>query len=567
MSLGQYAGLSATKIYARLAPGLRGMGYGMVTIPTVINIYYTVIMAYAFYFLFMGFAKDKELPWGLCNQDYNTANCYSLLEAEACNGTIFYNKTCTEITDFCNHFGFDADPDNNTHCFTKGNLFPMPVQNVTFRVSSSEEFWYKNVLDLGVTFSENGTSIDTDISSWENWGAPNWKIAGCLLLCWTLICLSLIKGIQSYGKVVYFTTLFPYVVLTVLLGYVATLPGFSDGIKFYMIPEWDKLGNMDVWNAAAGQIFYSLGVAVGSQLLLSSYNQFTTNAHRDALLIGLCNSLTSLYAGFVVFGVVGFIANKKQMPVESVIDAGPGLAFVVYPEAVSTMDISPLFSFLFFFMLILLAISSVCGSWEALIASILDEFPSLRKQRVKVMIVSCSCAFLAGLPICFRSGFLLFQLMDDRSSNAILLMAFIELIIVSWFYGVDRFLGHIYEMGMRLPKFMVMFWTICWSVVTPILIGLITVLAWVNHTDDHFLDYTYPGWAAFLGWGIELLSIGIVVVVSIWTTYKKWRQGHPVSFIQPGPMLQPKKNWGPRPDSIIPGLGEMGEKNQAFQEA
>ena len=54
--------------------------------------------------------------------------------------------------------------------------------------------------------------------------------------------------------------------------------------------------------------------------------------YRDALVIGLCNSLTSLYAGLVVFGVIGFIADKKQMTVDSVVDEGPGLAFIVYPE-------------------------------------------------------------------------------------------------------------------------------------------------------------------------------------------------------------------------------------------
>ena len=141
-----------------------------------------------------------------------------------------------------------------------------------------------------------------DANSWESWGDINWKIAGCLLACWTLVCLSLIKGVQSYGKVVYFTTLFPYVVLTTLLIYASTLDGFQDGIEFYIIPKWEKLGDFAVWKAAATQIFYSLGVAVGSQLLLSSYNPFNTNCHRDALIIGVCNSLTSIYAGFVVFG-------------------------------------------------------------------------------------------------------------------------------------------------------------------------------------------------------------------------------------------------------------------------
>lgn len=427
MVLGQYAGLSATKVYARLVPGLKGMGYGMVTIPTVINFYYTVIMAYAFYYLFMGFSS--ELPWAKCTDlSFNTPNCYSLMDAQNCNKTeVYWNNTCTDFDAFCGHFNYTTLDGNNTHCFTEMDKFPVHVENVTFRVSSTEEFWYKKVLEMSVTFTVDGTEINLDDNSWSKWGNCNWKIAGCLLLCWTLVCLSLIKGIQSYGKVVYFITLFPYVVLTVLLGYVATLDGFMDGIRFYLTPDWSKLGDLSVWNAAAGQIFYSLGVAVGSQLLLASYNGFRNNAHRDAILIGLCDSLTSIYAGFVVFGVLGFISVKKQLPIEKVVDAGPGLAFVVYPEAVSIMVASPFFSFIFFFMLLLLAISSICGGWEAFVGALLDEFPKLRTQRVKVMIISCFMAFVAGFPICFQSGFLLFQLMDNRSANAILLMAFIEI--------------------------------------------------------------------------------------------------------------------------------------------
>ena len=75
MVLGQFAGLSSTKIFSRIAPGLKGMGYGMVAIPTIVNFYYTVIMAYSFYFLFMGL--QSELPWGHCTDpEINTPNCY-----------------------------------------------------------------------------------------------------------------------------------------------------------------------------------------------------------------------------------------------------------------------------------------------------------------------------------------------------------------------------------------------------------------------------------------------------------------------------------------------------------
>jgi len=68
MTMGQYAGISATKIYARLVPGISSIGYAMIAIPIVVNFQYVVIMAYvgfkslnhSSYFLF----EAKLLP---CN--------------------------------------------------------------------------------------------------------------------------------------------------------------------------------------------------------------------------------------------------------------------------------------------------------------------------------------------------------------------------------------------------------------------------------------------------------------------------------------------------------------------
>lgn len=47
-------------------------------------------------------------------------------------------------------------------------------------------------------------------------------------------------------QVVYFTALFPYVILVVLLAHGATLPGALDGIIYYLKPDWSKLGEAQV---------------------------------------------------------------------------------------------------------------------------------------------------------------------------------------------------------------------------------------------------------------------------------------------------------------------------------
>ena len=139
--------------------------------------------------------------------------------------------------------------------------------------SPSEDFWYQKVLGLNVS---NGHMTD----SWENWGYIRWEIVGCLALCWCIVCLSLIKGTRVFGKISYVTTIFPYIILTVMLGYIATLEGFSKGMDLYLNPNWEKLTDYHVWKKAAAQIFFELSVGIGGQLTFASYNGFKNNCHR-----------------------------------------------------------------------------------------------------------------------------------------------------------------------------------------------------------------------------------------------------------------------------------------------
>lgn len=50
----------------------------------------------------------------------------------------------------------------------------------------------------------------------------------------------------SVSQVVYFTALFPYLVLVVLLAHGVTLPGALDGIVYYLKPDWSKLAEAQV---------------------------------------------------------------------------------------------------------------------------------------------------------------------------------------------------------------------------------------------------------------------------------------------------------------------------------
>ena len=161
---------------------------------------------------------------------------------------------------------------------------------------------------------------------------------------------------------------------------------------------------------------------------------------------------------------------------EDVITEGPGLVFQTYPEAITLMPHPPTFNFLFFLMLCLLAMSSIVGGWEPIVAAVLDEFPKLREKRSLVYIASCVFAFIGGLSMCFPSGIFMFNIINDHSASTVLYMSLIEIIVVMYVFGIKKFHRMIEEMDLWMPRVLKWFWTVCWVLVTPGLVLAITVI-------------------------------------------------------------------------------------------
>lgn len=76
----------------------------------------------------------------------------------------------------------------------------------------------------------------------------------------------------------------------------------------------------------------------------------------------MINTFTSLLAGLVIFATLGYMAFTSGVNIHDVAEAGPGLAFVVYPKAIGMMPWSPVWSVCFFAMILLLGIDSQVSS-------------------------------------------------------------------------------------------------------------------------------------------------------------------------------------------------------------
>ncbi|KAJ6650826.1 hypothetical protein lerEdw1_003063, partial [Lerista edwardsae] len=212
--------------------------------------------------------------------------------------------------------------------------------------------------------------------------------------------------------VVYFTAIFPYVVLVILLIRGVTLEGAGEGISYYIGQQSDfsKLMEGQVWKDAATQIFFSLSVAWGGLVALSSYNKFHNNCYTDAIFVCVVNCMTSVFAGFAIFSILGHMAFQAGKKVSEVVDSGFALAFVAYPEALSQLPVAPLWSFLFFFMLLLLGLDSQFATIETITTTIQDSYPKLMKRmRIPLTLGLCLFLFLVGL-VCVTQAILVWSL-------------------------------------------------------------------------------------------------------------------------------------------------------------
>lgn len=128
-----------------------------------------------------------------------------------------------------------------------------------------------------------------------------------------------------------------------------------------------------------------------------NYYACSSSLNRDSLIVAISNILTSFFAGLVIFSVIGFLAHELQVEVKKVVDQGAGLAFIVYPEVVTRLPISPLWSLLFFVMLLTLGLDSQFALMETVTTAILDRFPSLRDYKIWVVLIVAMFGYFGGL--------------------------------------------------------------------------------------------------------------------------------------------------------------------------
>uniref|UniRef100_A0A3B4AKQ2 Uncharacterized protein n=1 Tax=Periophthalmus magnuspinnatus TaxID=409849 RepID=A0A3B4AKQ2_9GOBI len=420
--------------------------------------------------------------------------------------------------------------------------------------SPTSYFWFRKALNITNSIDESGEF--------------NLIMTGCLLAAWAIVSLAMIKGIKS--SVMYFSSVFPYVVLFIFLIRGLMLDGAMDGITYMFYPKLEIWGNVQVWRQAATQVFFALGLGYGSVIAYSSYNPVNNNCHRDALMVSCINFMTSVLASLVVFVVLGFraktiaqscVANLGQLnimatesstqhwwpwfnitePSAVAIDdyrewyrhyssmvgpnisdcsleeemnkgvEGTGLAFIAFTEVMALFPGSPFWSTLFFLMLLNLGLSTMFGTMQGILTPLMDNFSLLGRHRT-LLTSSCVLGFIIGLLFTQRSGNYFVTMFDDYSATLPLIIVVIfETISVSWVYGTD-FMDDIEVMLKWRPPVVYKY---LWKYVCVLAMGGLLAASFLRMV---FKGPTYTSWnqqasektLEYPGWGMAMIVMLIV---------------------------------------------------------
>ena len=145
------------------------------------------------------------------------------------------------------------------------------------------------------------------------------------------------------------------------------------------------------------------------------------------MIVSIINCSTSVFAGFVIFSVLGFMAHVSGKDVKDVATSGPGLAFVVYPEGIAQMPISPFWAVMFFFMLLTLGLDTQFAMFEAVVTGLVDEYPRVLKKRKELFIAFlCFLCFLLGIPMVMQVRYFnLYLILSTCISGLMVLILFL----------------------------------------------------------------------------------------------------------------------------------------------
>ncbi|KAM5133556.1 orphan sodium- and chloride-dependent neurotransmitter transporter NTT5-like [Callospermophilus lateralis] len=392
----------------------------------IVGLYFSIVISWNLFYLVQSF--QSPLPWTLCPSLRNSSD--------------LGEKTGKKR--------FTSDPECK-------------------RTRSTTYFWYQKILNTADEIEIGG--IPTNLASLS------------LFVTWSIICISMIKGLKSTGKMLCASVVLPYIILFCLIIWSLLLDGTFFGLKNLLVVKVTTLFSVEAWRQTGNQLFLSIGLGFGSFTAISSYIPRSNDCVSDAFAVALLNLAASIMEG-------------------------PGVAFVVFTDIISLFSGLNFWAIIIFLLLVTQGMSSLIGIMQGNITPLQDVFSSFRRHSNLLTVSVCVPMFLGSLIFARPSGSYFVNLLDDYwISLPIFCIIILENMAMAWIYGTRRFLA---DMMIMLGHPISPMYRWLWCIVSPVVLLILflstginlcmrttTYLTWDSSTSKEVIR-SYPTWANVL---------------------------------------------------------------------
>lgn len=163
-----------------------------------------------------------------------------------------------------------------------------------------------------------------------------------------------------------------------------TLPGATEGIIYYLKPDFSKI-TPQLFIMVLGQVFFALSLGFGVLITLSSYLSKEENLIQTAVITGFTNTIIAVLAGFMIFPSLFSFGIEPN--------AGPTLVFQSLPIVFSHLWAGTCFAIIFFSLLLIAALTTSITIYEVIITALQEK---LKMRRSKAIFLTLGTIFIFG---------------------------------------------------------------------------------------------------------------------------------------------------------------------------
>ena len=307
------------------------------------------------------------------------------------------------------------------------------------------------------TFSGlEGSAVDGVFTAMQSSPGEMLALMGGSVIGGFLVCsLGLQKGVERISKAMMLALLGLIVILAV---HSCTLPGATEGVKFYLLPDFDRAmeaGLGSVITAAMNQAFFTLSIGMAGMQIFGSYMAKDHSLTGEAVRICCLDTFVAVVSGLIIFPACFSFGVEP--------DAGPPLIFMTLPKVFVNMSGGQVWGALFFLFMTFASFTTVIGVFENLLASCIDTFGWSRKKATAanlafMLIASIPCALgdsvFKGVTLIGGRGILDSE--DFLVSNLILpggALVFVLFCAAKYGWGFDKYLAEANTGdGLKMPR-------------------------------------------------------------------------------------------------------------------